>query len=40
MYGKTLVHDIEGDTSGLTKKFFLALVNVSPRWHTQHGRLT
>lgn len=30
MYGKTLAHDIEGDTSGLTKKFFLALVN-NPR---------
>mmetsp|Transcript_5772 Transcript_5772/g.10004 ORF Transcript_5772/g.10004 Transcript_5772/m.10004 type:complete len:310 (+) Transcript_5772:88-1017(+) len=30
MYGKTLQHDIEGDTSGLTKRFFVALIN-SPR---------
>ena len=28
MYGKTLEHDIKGDTSGLTEKFFLALINV------------
>jgi len=31
MYGKTLQKDIEGDTSGLTKRFFLALIN-SPRF--------
>lgn len=28
MYGSTLQHHIEGDTSGLVKKFFLALINV------------
>lgn len=27
MYGKTLEHDIKGDTSGDTRKFFLALIN-------------
>jgi hypothetical protein len=30
MYGKTLAQEIEEETSGLTRKFFLALVNVSP----------
>lgn len=29
MFGKTLEHDIKGDTSGYTEKFFLGLINVS-----------
>jgi hypothetical protein len=37
MYGKTLAHDIEGDTSGLTRKFFLALVNVGVLLQTPHS---
>ena len=28
MYGKTLIHDLEGDLSGDAKKFFVSLIKV------------